>query len=81
MSKILPTKSGFEGNARNILFKLEHLINNGQWQEYNRKLDNLAKKYSDNPEVQEMVKKLKIKNTKEYRNRHGKRAGSQSAQL
>lgn len=69
MPKVVPTSSGFAGNARNILYKLEHLFNNGQWQEYNRKLDSLAKQYPDNQEVQEMIKKLKINNPKEYRAR------------
>jgi hypothetical protein len=70
MAKVTPTSSGFSGNPRNILMRLEHLINNGQWQEYNKKLDNLAKKYSDNPEVIKMVKELRIKNTKDFRLKH-----------
>ena len=73
MGKVIPTSAGFSGNPRNILLKLEHLINNGQWQKYNKALDNLAKKHADNPEILKMVKELKIKDTKDYRARHGSR--------
>lgn len=68
----MPTSSGFSGNARNILLSLEHLIHNGQWQTYNKKLDSLAKKHMDNPEIIQLITELKIKDTKDYRARYGK---------
>jgi hypothetical protein len=73
MSKVLPTTAGFSGNARNILLQLEHLMNNGDWKAYNRKLDSLAKKYGDDPYVAELIKQLKVKNSKDFKERrdHG----------
>jgi hypothetical protein len=75
MSKIRPTATEFSGNARNILWKLEHLINNGQWQEYNKKLDSLAKKHGDDPNLVQMVENLKVKNKRDFQEKH-KKAGN-----
>jgi len=69
LSKILPTPAGFSGNAKNILIQLEHLMNSGDWKGYNRKLNSLAKKYGDNPEVAELINQLKIRNRKHFRKR------------
>ena len=74
MAKVNSTPANINGNARNILQNLEHLINNGQWQQYNKKLDNLAKKHADKPEVIKMIEGLKIKNKKDFQAKH-KKAG------
>ena len=70
MAKVIPTSSGFSGNPRNILLRLEHLINHGQWQEYNKKLDSLVKEYKDDPGAMKLLKSLKVKNREDFRLKH-----------
>ena len=76
MAKVLPTKAGFAGKAKNILMSLEHDINHGDWVSYNKKLNSLAKKYGDSPEILNMINELKVKNKKDFQIKH-KKAGAE----
>lgn len=51
------SKPEFDKKALSILKTLEHLRNHGQYNEYNKQLSKLARRY---PEIREMVKDMKI---------------------
>ena len=75
-AKVVAPGLEFNREAINILRDLERMINTGQWQKYNKKLDKLIVKYGDNPEILKIIKDLKVKNTKDFRLKH-KKAGTE----